>query len=138
MKKLALTITFLLGMTLGAFADWNSYEQGWFLFNLFNSNPDEQEETNAGLFEDNEVNAMMWNNVIEAPTTMINYEGGGLFGRGKSMYTGVGSTYRENFGLFLPNAHGNQGDSEAPLGSGVVVLLGMGAAYLVSKKRKEK
>ena len=136
MKKLALTITFLLGMTLGAFADWNSYEQGWFLFNLFNSNPDEQEETNAGLFEDNEVNAMMWNNVIEAPTTVINYEGGGLFGRGKSMYTGVGSTYRD-FGLFLPTNHGGDGDVEAPLGSGVVVLLGMGAAYLVSKRRKE-
>ena len=139
MKKLALTITFLLGMTLGAFADWNSYEQGWFLFNLFNSNPDEQDETNAGLFEDNEVNAMMWNNVIEAPTSVINYEGGGLFGRGKSMYTGVGNGFRDGqgIGLFLPGGHGTSNDESAPLGSGVVVLLGMGAAYLVSKRHKE-
>ena len=139
MKKLALTITFLLGMTFGAFADWNSYESGWKLFNLFNSNPDEQENANVGLFEDTEINEMMWNNVIEAPTSMINYEGGGLFGRGKSMYTGVGNGYRDGtgIGLFLPGSHGAQGDSEAPLGSGVVVLLGMGAAYLVSKKRKD-
>lgn len=137
MKKLALTITFLLGMTIGAFAEWNSYEQGWMLFNLFNSNPDEQENANVGLFEDNEVNAMMWNNVIEAPTNIINYEGGGLFGRGKSMYTGVGNGFRNGIGLFLPGGHGGDGDVEAPLGSGVVVLLGMGAAYLVAKKRKE-
>ena len=139
MKKLALTITFLLGMTFGAFADWNSYESGWMLFNLFNSNPDEQENANVGLFEDTEINEMMWNNVIEAPTSMINYEGGGLFGRGKSMYTGVGNGYRESngFGLLLPGGHGDDGDAGAPLGSGVVVLLGMGAAYLVSKKRKD-
>ena len=136
MKKLALTITFLLGMMLGAFAEWNSYESGWFLFNLFNSNPDEQENANVGLFEDNEVNAMMWNNVIEAPTNMINYEGGGLFGRGKSLSTSVGSNFR-NGGLLLPNSHGQETDSGAPLGSGVVVLLGLGGAYLVAKKRKD-
>ena len=136
MKKLALTITFLLGMTFGAFADWNSYESGWMLFNLFNSNPDEQEETNAGLFEDNEVNAMMWNNVIEAPTSVINYEGGGLFGRGKSLSTSVGSNFR-NGGLLLPNTHGQETDSGAPLGSGVVVLIGLGTAYLACKRRKE-
>ena len=134
MKKLALTITFLLGMTLGAFADRNSYESGWMLFNLFNSNPDEQENANAGLFEDTEVNEMMWNNVIEAPTNMINYEGGGLFGRGKSMSTSVGSNFR-NGSLFLPTSHGDDGDASAPLGSGVVVLLGMGGVYLAAKKQ---
>ena len=136
MKTLFLTVTFLLGMTFGAFADWNSYEQGWFLFNLFNSNPDEQDETNVGLFEDNEVNAMMWNNVVEAPTNMINYEGGGLFGRGKSLSTSVGSNFR-NGGLLLPNSHGQETDSGAPLGSGVVVLVGLGAAYLACTRRKE-
>jgi len=139
MKKLFLTVAFLLGMTLGAFADWNSQESGWMLFNLFNSNENEQENANVGLFENTEINEMMWNNVIEAPTSMINYDGGGLFGRGKSMSTSVGSGFRgDNFSLLLPNSHGAQGDSEgAPLGSGVVVLLGMGAAYLVGKRKKE-
>ena len=104
------------------------------LFNLFNSNPDEQENANVGLFEDTEINEMMWNNVIEAPTNMINYEGGGLFGRGKSMSTSVGSNFR-NGSLFLPTSHGNDGDASAPLGSGVVVLLGMGGVYLAAKKQ---
>ena len=36
-------------------------------------------------------------------------------------------------------SHGNQtnGDASTPLGSGVAVLLGLGAAYMVAKKRKE-
>ena len=75
MKKIALTITFLLGMTTGAFAEWNSYDSGWNLFHLFNFNEDEQEKSNVGLFEDTEVNVMMWNDIIEAPTGLINYEG---------------------------------------------------------------
>ena len=36
----------------------------------------------------------------------------------------------------LHNAPGNQ-DASTPLGSGVAVLLGLGAAYMVAKKRKE-
>ena len=136
MKKLALTITLLLGMTLGAFAEWNSYQSNWFFFNWFN--PDEDEEEATGLFENDEVNAFMWNNVIETPTFSSNNGGGGLFGRGRSMNTGLGYGFRTGTGtgLFLPNVHGSNED-QAPLGSGVVVLLGMGAAYLVAKKRKE-
>ena len=34
--------------------------------------------------------------------------------------------------------HGDQGDQNGPLGSGVAVLLGLGAAYLIGKKRNEK
>ena len=33
--------------------------------------------------------------------------------------------------------HGETGDVDAPLGSGIVLLAGLGAAYMVAKKRKE-
>ena len=45
-----------------------------------------------------------------------------------------------DIGLVLPGAHGESNDTPAdtmPLGSGIVLLAGMGAAYLVSKKRKD-
>lgn len=40
----------------------------------------------------------------------------------------------------LVQQHGLDGDqnAESPLGSGVAVLLGLGAAYLVGKKRREE
>ena len=135
MKKLFLTVTLLLGMTLGAFADGTPYESTFFLFNLFN--PEDEEEESTGLFENDEINELMWDNVVSAPSGNVNYEGGGLFGRGKSMYTGVGGGFKTGgAGLLLPPQHGSAND-ETPLGSGVVVLLGMGAAYLVAKRRKE-
>lgn len=40
--------------------------------------------------------------------------------------------------LLLPGEHGADGDTNAPVGSGVAVLLGLGAAYMVAKKRKEE
>jgi hypothetical protein len=42
-------------------------------------------------------------------------------------------------GLVLPGEHGSDEDTPAttPLGGGVVVLVGLGAAYLVGKRRKE-
>jgi len=37
----------------------------------------------------------------------------------------------------LPYAHNQSDDQDAaPLGSGIAVLLGMGGAYLVAKKRR--
>jgi LPXTG-motif cell wall-anchored protein len=36
----------------------------------------------------------------------------------------------------LPD-HNATGHQDAPLGSGIAVLLGLGAAYMVTKKRKE-
>lgn len=137
MKKFFLTTAILLGMTLGAFAEWNSNESGWILFNLFNSNEDEQEEANVGLFENDEINQILWENVVETPSFKINFEEGGMFGRGKSMYMGVGSGFRNN-SLFLPDVHGNPDDASAPLGSGMVVLMSLGAAYAIAKKRREE
>ena len=137
MKKLFLTTTILLGMSFGAFAEWTP-GSGWLFYDLFHSEENE-EETNIGLFEDEEANAAMWENMIEIPSFSANNGGGGLFGRGKSMSEGLGSGYR-NLSLMLPTSHGDNGDAgaDAPLGSGVVVLLGLGAAYLVGKKRREE
>ena len=40
--------------------------------------------------------------------------------------------------LILPGSHGSANDADPlPLGSGLAVLAGLGAAYLVAKKRKE-
>ena len=38
----------------------------------------------------------------------------------------------------LPHGHGLGGNQDAPVGSGIAVLLGLGAAYLVGKKRREE
>jgi hypothetical protein len=35
-------------------------------------------------------------------------------------------------------AHDQEGNQEAPLGSGIALLLGLGGAYLVGKKRREE
>lgn len=38
----------------------------------------------------------------------------------------------------LPGGFGHEGHEDAPLGSGVAVMLGLGAAYLIGKKRNEE
>lgn len=65
---------------------------------------------------------------------------GGLFGKGPSRGADNDYSYRgDNDPLLnLPNQHGDTGDSPAPLGSGVLVLAGLGAAYMVAKKNKKK
>ena len=68
-------------------------------------------------------------------------QNGGLFGMGPQRQS-EGSYYtssREN-GLILPDSHGYGSDTGAtpvPMGSGVAMLIGLGAAYAVAKKRKE-
>ena len=138
MKKLFLTVTILFGMTIGAFAEWNSYDSGWNLFHLFNFDEEEQEEANIGLFEDTEIFGMNWNDIFGSPNGFVNYEGGGMFGPGRNMNTGVGSGFRNNFGLLMPGQHGLEGDAEAPLGGGVIVLTALGSVYLIGKRRKEE
>lgn len=136
MKKLFLTVTILFGMTIGAFAEWNSYDSGWNLFHLFNFNEEEPEEANAGWFEDTEIFGMKWDDRFESSNSNINYGGGGMFGRGRSMNTGVGSGFRNSIPLFgLPGEHGSGNDAEAPLGGGVIVLTALGSVYLIGKRR---
>ena len=72
-------------------------------------------------------------------TTFANNDGG-LFQRGASDPTSVYGTREGEGGVFGPNlpVHAANGDGDAPLGSGVAVLLGLGAAYMVAKKRREE
>lgn len=65
-----------------------------------------------------------------------NDNNGGLFLRGAEMDE---SSSRETTPtLILPSQHGETGDQGAPVGSGIAVLMGLGAAYLVAQRRKEK
>lgn len=65
---------------------------------------------------------------------------GGLLNRGVSFdKQEKGGGLREGSGPGFPGGgHGQTGDQDAPLGSGVAVLLGLGAAYLIGKKRNEE
>jgi len=73
-------------------------------------------------------------------TTFANTNDGGLFQRGASEPT-YGLYGDREVGMItpgLPSDFGLNGNQDAaPLGSGIAVLLGLGAAYMVSKKRKE-
>ncbi len=91
MKKLVLTIAIVLGMALGATAQFS------------------QNNNNSGLFQRGYVSAEEY------------YDG-----------------YRDASLISprLPN-HLQDDNQDAPLGSGIALLLGMGAAYMVAKKRKE-
>ena len=62
---------------------------------------------------------------------------GGLFQRGAEQSSGI---YDDRDGALTPSLpiHGESSNQNAPLGSGVIALLGLGAAYLVGKKRNEE
>ncbi len=66
-------------------------------------------------------------------------DNGGLFGRGEVASETENTTYMGNRlgGAPALPSHGQSGNQPAPLGSGIAVLVGLGAAYLVGKKRKE-
>ena len=75
-------------------------------------------------------------------TTFANNDGG-LFQRGATETTN--GVYGDRGGVMTPGLPGggehgltDNGDAGAPLGSGVAVLLGLGAAYMVAKKRREE
>jgi len=144
MKKQILTTLILLGMTFGAFAQqFEANGTGWTL-RLFNHDDQNEEELGMGLFEDAN---NPWEEEMEIDMEMYmefapirGIAGGGLFGRGETP-TGVGLGYTKlgNSSLFgLPGAHGWEDDVNAPLGSGALLLVGFGAAYLMAKKRKEE
>ena len=78
--------------------------------------------------------------------TMTTFADGGLFNRGNNAKYGQNSGYiyfnaqdavRENVATPLLPSHGSDDNADAPLGSGIAVLVGLGAAYLVGKKRRE-
>ena len=64
-------------------------------------------------------------------------DGGGLFQRGETPeQKGMYSTRGGGFPGFP--GHGETGDGDAPLGTGIAVLTALGAAYLIGKKRREE
>ena len=68
---------------------------------------------------------------------MAQPSGGGLFQRGDEAYETSGN--RNSNAPMLPSQHGSNNDQNAsPLGSGIAVLVGLGAAYMIGKKRKEE
>ena len=67
-------------------------------------------------------------------------EGGGLFGQGQpAAEENTTTTMYNRDGLFpaLPGQHGTGMHQPAPVGSGIAVLIGLGAAYAFAKKREE-
>lgn len=68
-------------------------------------------------------------------------QGGGLFGMGpqRNSYENQYEETRTGGLLSLPGSHGETEDqpTDAPLGSGALLLIGFGAAYAL-KKRNEK
>ena len=79
--------------------------------------------------------------------TMTTFADGGLFNRGNNAKYGQNSGFiyfnaqdpvREDVATPLLPLHGSEDNVDAPLGSGIVVLMGLGAAYLVGKKRREE
>ena len=70
-------------------------------------------------------------------TTFADPNGGGLFKRGETPERSM-SRFDEGETPLAPN-HGLPGNQNAePLGTGIAVLMGLGAAYLIGKKRNEE
>ena len=66
------------------------------------------------------------------------YDDGSLLGKSGIIDFRTGSN--DPTTPLIPYQHGLEGDfdgEDAPLGSGIAVLAGLGAAYFVAKKRKE-
>ena len=77
--------------------------------------------------------------------SMTTFAQGGLFHRGASApdseradysFTKDGATGEPT--PMLPTHDGSGTDQPAPVGSGIAVLMGLGAAYMVAKKRREE
>ena len=74
--------------------------------------------------------------VLGLGMTTFAENGGGLFQRGGETSQNTEALGTRDGEPGLPG-HGQEGNEPAPLGSGVVALIGLGAAYLVAKKRNE-
>ena len=71
-------------------------------------------------------------------------QGGSMFHRensgdnGSAIYESKGNMFRAADGMPGLPTHGLGTNQDAPLGSGIVMLLSLGAAYAVAKKRNEE
>ena len=64
-------------------------------------------------------------------------DGGGLFQRGADQNHATGVYNRELRPMLPDHGSDQNGDADTPLGTGIAVLAGLGAAYLIGKRRKE-
>ena len=71
-------------------------------------------------------------------TTFANPNDGGLFQRGAAEPEASAIYGVRAEGMPKLPDHSLETNQDAPLGSGIAVLLGLGAAYMVSKKRREE
>ncbi len=72
-------------------------------------------------------------------TTFADPNQGGLFQRGEATEPTPDAIYGIRT-AGMPNlpVHNQDANQDAPLGSGIALLLGLGGAYLVGKKRREE
>ena len=70
-------------------------------------------------------------------TTFADPNHGGLFQRGADNTEYNGGMRDGNPLLPIHGQDGNQDANETPLGSGIALLVGLGAAYALGKKRKD-
>ena len=130
MKKLIVTIAIALSMGMTTFAqEAFTGADGVAESGLFNLGTSFFGNGELGLFSpdyyDYEDEYEAYNNYPQ------NYVDNGLFGMGGGTLFGN----NRNGGLVLPGSHGQTDDSTAPLGSGIAVLMGLGAAYTLKKRR---
>ena len=134
MKKLIVTFAIVLGMGVTSFAQGEYYgsvnptEDNGF-FNLwkgfFNNGDDMPLLPEISEYDEED---LAFSNYSQ------NNGENGLFGMGALYDRGN----RNGSPLVLPGMHDSDQDQDGPLGSGIAVLVGLGAAYLVGKRRKEE
>ena len=72
-------------------------------------------------------------------TSFADPTNGGLFQRGEAVENNGGTIYGSNRdGVPMLPGHGSDNNQPAPLGSGIALLTALGAAYLVSKRKREE
>ena len=74
--------------------------------------------------------------IVLGMTISVSAQEGGLFGKGATRDE-IGYGTRDGGAIGLPSSHGATSDQGAPLGSGIAVLVGLGAAYAMTKKNKK-
>ena len=70
-------------------------------------------------------------------TTFADPDGGGLFQRGETTPESNAVFSNGNANPLLPN-HGETGNQDAPLTTGIMILTALGAGYLIGKRRREE
>ena len=134
MKKLIVTIAIVLGMGVTSFAQGEYYGS---------VNPTEDNgffNLGKGFFNNGDDMPLLpeISEYGEEDFAFSNYSQdngeNGLFGMGALYDRGN----RNGSPLVLPGTHDSDQDQDGPLGSGIAVLMGLGAAYLVGKRRKEE